>query len=217
MKQNILSLVVFFFLLSCGSTDTNVTDSWKSKQAKGYKKVNSIFIAFLNPNQEDKTTLENELAYWAKQKGVKPIKSYEVFEGVSQSNMPSREEVIKKIKDTGAETIFVMSMRTSDTDPNMVKDNIAGYAVPYTISFYGYYSNVFPLVYDPNYYSSDKVYYMESKLFDAETEELLWSSKSTTYNPQDFEGFVKSYVNTLFRQLEKDGIIKKTGDEPNYK
>ena len=58
---------------------------------------------------------------------------------------------------------------------------------------------------------------METNIYDAETEELLWSAQSETYNPSDFENFVKGYVNTLFKQLEKDGIIKKGAVEPNYK
>lgn len=218
MKIKIISVIALFCILfSCGSSNTNVTDTWKKKQANGDEKIKSLFIAFLNPDKEDKVTLENELAYWANQKGVKPVKSYEVFEGVSKSNMPTREDALKKINDTGADAIFVMTMRTSDTDPNNEKDNSAAFIVPWSVSFYGYYSNVFPLVYDPSYYRSDKIYYMESRLFDAKTEELLWSAKSETYNPANFEGFVKSYMNTLFKQLEKDGIIKKTGNEPDYK
>jgi hypothetical protein len=216
MKLRLLPLLAFVMLfVSCSSSNTKVTKSWVNKDAVKKEKINSIFIAALTPNIENRTTLENELAYWAKQNNLKPIKSHDVFPDVNKNNMPSKEELLNSIRGTKSEVIFTIALKKVET---------ADYAraslyipVEPNVSFYGYYSNVFPLVYDVEYYSPDKTYFMESNIYDAETEELLWSAKSETYNPSDYENFIKGYVNTLFKQLEKDGLLKKGAVEPNYK
>lgn len=202
-----LLCLAFFALLACGPTNTNITDSWKNKQALKERQVNSIFLAALSPNIEYKTMLEDELAYMVKQKGVKPVKSYEVFQGITKDNMPSREEILDKIRKTKADVILTISLRKLGT--STAQDGAVELTAPQTISFYGYYSSNFPMIYDPVVNGPDRIYYLESNLFDATTEELLWSAKSETYNPSGEESFVKGYTETLINKLEKDGILKK--------
>lgn len=216
MKLRLLPLLAFVLLLiSCSSSNTRITKSWVNKDAVKKEKYNTIFIAALNPNTEDKATLENELAYWANQNNIKPVKSHEVFANVTKDNMPTKEELLNTIRGTKSEVIFTIALKDVKT-ADYARGSVYIPVGP-TISFYGYYSNVFPLVYDVEYYTPDKTYYVESNIYDAETEELLWSAQSETYNPSDFENFIKGYVNSLFKQLEKDGILKKGAIEPKYK
>ena len=202
-----LLCAAFFALLACGSSNTTITDSWKNKQALKEKEVSSIFIAALSQNIEYKTMLEDELAYMVKQKGVKPVKSYEVFQGITKDNLPSREVILDKIRKTKAEVILTISLKSLKTNSN--QEGAVELTVPQTVSFYGYYSANFPMIYDPVVNEPDRIYYLESNLFDATTEELLWSAKSETYNPSGEESFVRGYTETLIKKLEKDGILKK--------
>ena len=205
MKARLPLLAALLFLMACGSSNTSVTSSWKNKQLLNNKEVSSIFIAAGSPNVDYKSMLEDELAYLVKERGVKPVKSYEVFQGISKDNMPTREAVLDKIRSTKAETILTITLQTVETREN----EGVSLTVPQNVSFYGYYSNAFPIVYDPVVHSPDRIYYMESLLFDAATEELLWSAKSETYNPANEENFIKGYTQSVIKRLEKDGIVKK--------
>jgi hypothetical protein len=200
-------LVIMAVCLACNSTNTTITNSWKNKEALRKEKVKSVFIAVITPNKENRAMLETELAYRAKEKGLTAIKSYEVFKDVTKDNMPAHDDILQTIRNTKADAIFTITLRSSET-----LNTASGPKEPIptkTISFYGYYSNVFPLVYDYNYYSPDKIYYLESRLFDTQTEELVWSAESETYNPANFESFVKGYTETLIKKLESDGLLEK--------
>jgi len=64
-------------------------------------------------------------------------------------------------------------------------------------------------MYDPGYYTTDKNYYLEANLYDAATEELVWSSQSETTNPSSIETFSRSFSTTVINQLIKDGLLAK--------
>ena len=75
--------------------------------------------------------------------------------------------------------------------------------------FTGYYSYYNPVMYDPGYYATDKNYYLEINLYDAKTEELVWSAQSETTNPTSIETFSNSFSQLVVNQLIKDGLISK--------
>jgi hypothetical protein len=75
--------------------------------------------------------------------------------------------------------------------------------------FTGYYSYYNPVMYDPGYYATDKNYYLEINLYDAKTEELVWSAQSETTNPSSIETFSYSFSQLVVNQLIKDGLISK--------
>lgn len=64
-----------------------------------------------------------------------------------------------------------------------------------------------PLYYQPGYYVTDKTYYLETNLYDASTEELIWSAQSATYNPASINDFLKSYQRALAKELKDDGLL----------
>jgi hypothetical protein len=65
-------------------------------------------------------------------------------------------------------------------------------------------------VYAPGYYAQDKVYYLETNLYDAQTEQLIWAAQSKTYDPGSIDSFLKGYVQTIYNQMVKDGLITQT-------
>ncbi|MUV03540.1 hypothetical protein GN157_07440 [Flavobacterium rakeshii] len=207
-------LLLTVFMISCAGSNTQITGSWANKEKIKNEKIKSVFIAVLTSNMSAKTVLENELAFQASQRDVESFKSHNVFTRTfTKDNMPSRDELLKAIRATNAQTIFTVALKDRETSTRYVPGSTSyypmGMGMGYYGNFYGYYSNVYPMMYDPGYYTTDKTYYLESNLYDTASEELIWSAQSATYNPTDLENFVKGYTETLLKQLEKDGIIKK--------
>lgn len=214
MKSKILSLLVVTLLFSCGST-TKITGAWTNKEELKDNTYKSVFIAVLASSVQAKNMLENELAFHARQRGLKATMSHDVFiQTFSKDNMPQKETVLSKIRETGSEAIFTVSLLDEETSTRYVPGTTS-YYTPYGMGygyyggFYGYYSTIYPMVYEPGYYTTDKAYYIESNLYDAKTEKLLWSAQSKTTNPSDLEQFTKDYTKTLIDQLIKDGVAKK--------
>ena len=75
--------------------------------------------------------------------------------------------------------------------------------------YYGYYSYYYPQVYSPGYYTSEKVYYLESNFYDLASNSLIWSVQSETYEPSGLKSWFQGYSYMLINHLKKEGIIKK--------
>lgn len=198
-------------LIACGSS-TRITGSWVNKEKLADKDYNNVFIAALTSDRQLQSTLENELATRAELRGVNAITSHNTFTRTFTSdNKPSKEELLSTIKTSDADAIFTVTVQDVETDTHYVPGNTV-YPTPLLYSyygdFYGYYDTMYPIAYNTGYYTEDKVYYMESNLYDADTEELLWSAQSKTYDPVDVEIFVEEYAEAIADQLADDGLIK---------
>ncbi|MCQ0111522.1 hypothetical protein [Zhouia amylolytica] len=214
MKSKLL-LVIGLVMVACGS-NTKITGAWTNKEKLENKSFSSVFIAVLSSNTAAKTLLEDQLGYEAQQAGIKAIKSHNTFRTTfTKESKPSKEELLSVIRGTNSETIFTVVLKDQQSETRYVPGttNYAmGYAplgyYGYYGSFWGYYNNIYPYAYDPGYYTTDKVYYLESNLYDANTEELLWSAQSKTYNPSDLDSFVEGYTSAIIKELVKDGVLK---------
>lgn len=210
-RTTLITFSLAFLLFACGSLNTKMTGSWKSPDLGTDKTYKSVFISVMGPSIQSKNMLESELALRASSRGITTYKSTEVFGNKFTQTTPSKEEVLKIIRATGAESIFTVALKDKETTTRYVPGS-TGYYSPmgygYYGNFYGYYSGFYPMAYDPGYYQEDKIYYVETHLYDSETEELMWSAQSKTYNPSNSEDFVRGYTQALADKLIKDGIIK---------
>ncbi|WP_224489951.1 hypothetical protein [Robertkochia flava] len=207
--------ILAFLLVSCGSS-TSISESWTNKEAfKQSQPYDSVFIVALTGNMAARSLIEDELGFYAEKNGMTAIKSHEVFPATfTQGNAPTREVIMKVIRDSGADAIFAVSLLNKETESRYVPGN-TNYAYGYNPmsysyygNFYGYYNAMYPIAYDPGYYTTDKVYYLESNFYDAKSEQLLWSAQSKTYNPSSLEGFTQDYSEALIKRMGKDGLVR---------
>ena len=213
MKTTI-SLILFtasIIFYSCG-TGQRVTNSWVNKDALKGQKYNKIFIAALTENQTAKKIVEDDLAKAIEQEGFAAVKSYTVFpQRFSRSN-PSKEDVLNKVRELKCDGIFAVSLLDSKTESRYVPGSVS-YApyphYPYYGGFGPYYSYWAPTVYSPGYYTTDHTYYIEGNLFDANSEDILWSVQSESYNPSNLEHFSENYTKLVISQLYEDGLLGK--------
>ena len=74
-------------------------------------------------------------------------------------------------------------------------------------TFWGYYNTWHPTLYSPGYYQEDKVYFIETNLYDAETEQLLWSAQSETYNPSSLTIFAKTFADVVVSRMQQEDLL----------
>lgn len=214
MKLRLLPFLLAAFALvfhSCTNSTTMVA-SWANKDAKKDKTYHAIFIAALAQNMDVRTSLESYLADEATKRDLKAVKSYEVFlPNFGKDKMPSKEEMLKIIKEKNCDAIFLVTLLDVKTESRYVPgSSYAPYpAYGYYGGWYGYYGYNYPRVYDPGYYTTDKLFYLESNLFDTETGNIIWSGQSETTNPTSIDQFSKDYVRTVVKELVSKGIAKK--------
>lgn len=213
ITQAILTIVILSFIYSCG-TGQRVINSWVKPNADKSKTYHKIFILAITQNEPARNIIEGDLNKAIKGLGTgkETVLSSVVFPGTFTKNTaPTEEAVLKKVKELNCDLIFTVSLLDSKTETRYVPGTVS-YAPYPAYGYYGgfgmYYNYWSPTVYSPGYYTTDQVYYIEGNLFDAGTQEILWSVQSETYNPSNLNDFSADYSKLIIDQAKEDGIIK---------
>jgi len=211
LKYIYVSILALGFI-SC-STSQKVLSSWVNKEELKGKKYSKVFILALTQNQSSRTIVEFDLAATLKERGYESVKSIDALAGSFRENSsPTKEDVLAKVRELNCDVIFTVSLLDSKTETRYVPGSSAYYAPYPTYGYYGgfggYYGHYAPAIYSPGYYTTDKSYYLEANLFDANSEKILWSVQSVTYNPDGIKQFSSSYCKLLVNQAEYDDLLK---------
>lgn len=212
MKQTGFLIALLILLLWACSPSTRITASWVEPSARnGMVSGKTIFIASLTRNMEVRTKLEDAMAEQAGLRQIRAIKSTAQFSPDFYQNLPAERQFLSQIRETGADVILTVSLIDVQSETRYVRGNQAAYT-PYTSyrwygGFYSYFNYWRPMFYEPGYYVTDKTYFMETNLYDANTDRLIWSAQSETINPGSIDNFVNTYPKVIFDQLSKDGLL----------
>ncbi len=201
------SLLLFSY--SCSGPSTVVTGTWnKDNQEKTY---DDIMVAALTSSENSKFTIENEMVQNLREEGVDAEQSMNKISSEIINDNKQQEEMLNTIRDEGTDAILTVSIIDKNTETRFVPGTTPAYSPlaynGYYGTFWDYYNYWYPQVGTPGYYTQDKVYFMETNLYDAETEELVWSAQSRTYNPEDLQNFSDDFAEEIIDQLEDENII----------
>ena len=208
-----------FIILSC-SPAIKTTGSWVNKEKLPGEPIKSVFVVAFTDNMDVRLHLEKNIAEAAEKKGMKAYKSTEIIGTVEMKYVaPVRDVFLKKLEDLNCETVFTVALINAVSETRYVPGSTASYS-PYAYSSYGgyggygayggpyggfggYYGYAVSTVSTPGYYTTDKEYFIEAKLFDIKSDELLLSIQSTAKNPGDISKSSKEYTETLMEEIKK--------------
>jgi len=206
-------LTILTFAVSCAPS-TQITGSWKNEDA-GIASIDKILVTALTGRVAARQAVEDDLAAALERQGYTTIKSMSVLPPTfTDDATPNREELLSRIRDTGADAILTVALIDEETESRYVPGTY-GYApyprFGYYGTFWGYYNMWYPILFDPGYYEEDKVYFIETNLYDARSEQLLWSAQSESTNPRSLPAFAEDFSQVVVAQLEKDDILSGQG------
>jgi hypothetical protein len=210
MRKYILYIIGGACLASC-SAATEITGSWKNTDATadGHR-IGTILVTALTPKTHVRQTVETDIAAALMENGYQTVKSLDVMPPFTEGKTPDKNELFSKITETRADAIMTVALIDKETETRYVPGN-AGYApVPrfgYYRTFWGYYNTWYPMMYSEGYYEEDKVYFIETNIYDARSEELLWSAQSETYNPSSLKDFSEEFADVVVSRMERDGLL----------
>lgn len=215
MKKNLLLIFVLITALSIAcSTGKRSTGVWMNHEKLAGKSFKKIFILVLTANIEARTQVENDLAAAAALKGYEAVKSIDLLPpSFYDTAMPAKDEIVRKVKASGCDAVFVASLLRKEEAVKHTPGRTSYAAQPYYTwgggNYYGYYSYMRPTVYTPDYYTTEKNYFMQSNLYDAASEEIIWSVQSGIFNPSSLKKFSQAYMTSLINQLDEEKMLKK--------
>lgn len=212
MKKTLylLPLLLFTALVSCGPSQ-RITSSWKNPQMPDTHSYKKLFIACLASNPNYRSIIERDLAAAAEAHALQTISGMDIFPVTLDGKQKiSKDEAMEKIRASGADAILTVALVDKESETRYVPGTTTymphmGYA-----GFGGYYGYAYGAYYStPGYYTEDKTYFMEARLFDVATENMIWSAQSEAYNPSKIDKFSRDYTAMLVDRMQRDFGKKK--------
>lgn len=217
--------ILMIALESCSSTAaTQITGSWRAPEAKDY---NDFFVAVLSKNLSARTTLERDISSRLKHEGVRVTQSLDIFSHSEKIETPEEKKAaVEKIQSLGHDAIITISV-IRHTEENRYVQGANSYSptsigygtgyyqpmtgqVPgpgYYGTFGGYYTSASSAYTTPGYYETDKVYFVESNVYDAATSKLVWSAQSETFYGSDLSTASNDFSQVMVDAMKKAKLI----------
>ncbi len=209
----VFSSIIFSLFLACSSTKNSADIK---KDSKSY---NNLFIIANTGDIEIRVRLEKEFAAAAESKGYKVVKSIDaIHPSLNDPKPPSKEEFINKVKASGCNALFVIyCIRKADAInyiPGSKFDGTDPLIIGLVSGILGYKGKVEGNEYSksistPGSYSKEKGFFILSDLFDAASEEIIYSEKSEIFDDANLIPFSKGYMTDLVKYLEIKKILIK--------
>lgn len=200
-------------MLSCRPS-TEITGSWKNPNQRAMaatEEIQSILVTALTERTNARQKVEDDVAAALQSQGFKTVKSIDVLPPTfTNGKTPDKNELLARIKETNADAILTIALIDEETETRYTPGNVAYAPIPrfgYYGTFWGYYHTWSPTLYSPGYYNENKVYFIETNLYDAETEELLWSAQSETYNPGSLPNFSREFSRMVVTAMKDEGLL----------
>lgn len=201
--------IIVLLAVACSSQKES-SGVWVNGDKMKDKTFRKVFIVAATPDIETRTKLEGALATALSAKGYQVVKSVDSIPfSLNDPKVPTKEQVIEKVKSSGSDAVFLTGLIKKDANVGYTPGKTAYAPMPYMAYYGGYYSYLTPTVSTSGYYSYEKNYFVQTNLYDAATEELMWSAQSAVMNPSDIDEFNKKYMSTLVGQLKKAKVLKK--------
>ncbi|TVP49716.1 MAG: hypothetical protein EA341_08895 [Mongoliibacter sp.] len=210
-----IALLLSFFLLllmGCGSS-TQITASWKNED-ESRQPYSSILLAAFSEDLSLRQSLEGEFMTRLQNRDVTAIRSVDVFSpDFFSGNEPNKEQLEEILNEVNAEAIMTITLINIEEEERFVQGGRAGPMFApmgrfgYYGNFFGYWDHWNAAGWNQGYYTTERKYFMETNLYDAESMKLIWSAQSRTVNPSDIQTFAKEYVDALKAEMRDEKII----------
>lgn len=205
---SILSALALMVMTGCNTTQ--IIGSWKAPNAEE-NEYNSVMVTALSSTILPREEVEREMVDALNKEDVYAAHSLDVItNNMDMSNESFQDSVVMMVDAKGFDAFLTITLLEKETDaryrPGTVYDPVVGY--PYYGNFWGYYSYNYGVVYDPGYYTLERNYYIEANLYDANSEEIVWSAQTRTHDPGTLGNLADDFAKVIAEELDEEDLLK---------
>ncbi len=195
--QFMTTLAALSMLAACALTEK--TSEWRDPAYSGGK-IDHILVIGVSPQVTVRRLFETTLVERLKQRNINAVPSYD-FMAVDEK--VSEESVKNAIEGKGFDAVLITHLVGVDQKELYVTSTHQ----PIHHTYYGYYSDIYDRVYQPGFYQRYDLVKLETRLYDTNTEKMIWSMQSSTIDPNSEDLLIKSNIGAVIEALAKQGLI----------
>lgn len=201
---------ITLLLIMAGCATSKITSSWKAKDAVPHK-YNKILVLGLiqTANRTVKENMENHMVGDLKALGYNAVSSVQEY-GPKAFDKMEEQTAISKIKNNGIDAVITIVMLDKEKEKKYVPGRIYYYS-PYSYyynHFWGYHTAIYRRIYEPGYYVTNTRYFWESNLYEMDTQQLVYSVQTQSFNPSDSDNLGHDYGQLIINDMVKQRVLQ---------
>ncbi len=197
-----LYLAVAILLSSCAST--SLTNAWHDQSYSGANSLDDVLVIAVTEEETSRRLYEDGFVAKLAESGVRVIPSYSLQ--VSDIE-PTKQAVQTAVAMAKARFVLITRHLTTDKKQHYSPPQPL-YVDPYYSSVYRYYPMAYREVrYSPGYTYTVTTVSIESNLYDAQTEKLIWSAQSKSVDPKMSKSYFDGLVNVFAKDLQDKKLL----------
>jgi hypothetical protein len=207
MKRSLSIAIITLSLLSACSS-SKITSTFKSNEAGTARFSKILVLGLMNDKDRSlQTSMENHMAGDLRALGYDVITSFETYGPKAFSGL-SEEQALAKLKSKDVEAVVTIVLLDKKKEKLFVPVSPRQKMMTgYNRSFWGYYSTTSNKVMEPGYYVDNIEYYWESNLYELKDQSLLYSVRTTSFNPSTVESLAHQYGKMIVKSMRNKRVV----------
>jgi hypothetical protein len=194
-------------LSSCGAS-TKLTSSWADPTAANHQ-YQKIVVVGVTPKTTIRRMYEDDFAADIQSRGINAVSSY----SLTGEGQLDKDAAAAKLQEIGADAVIVTRVVDQETVQNYYPPTYSTVAAPsaYYGGWYGYYSLGYTYQTSPGYVEENKVFRVETNLYDLKGDKLMWSglSETTLISGDAPEPEIRPLIDALVYDMEQKHVLPK--------
>jgi hypothetical protein len=151
--------------------------------------------------------MESHLMNDLKDLGYDALSSYKEY-GPKAFEKLGETEALVKLQNSGVDAVVTIVLLDKEKERRYVPERMfySPYGYYYN-RFWGYRSALYVRIYQPGYYVTNTKYFWESNLYDMQTQKLVYSVQTQSFDPDDTDLLAHGYGRLIVKQMAKENII----------
>lgn len=194
--------LLLFAAVAAACTTAKPMAEWRDQDYAGGP-FDNILIVGVSDQETVRRVFENTFVDRLGEENIKATAGFAVMPGETRPTEEMVREVVREIRFDGVLVTHLVGVEDKEVyHPPTYRPG------PYYHGFGGYYGYVGGYVYEPGYYSRHTSVKLETNLYDARTEELVWSIQSETMNPGSEQKLIDAKIKTVVKHLKAQGLLQ---------
>lgn len=195
---------VFSLIMITSCANTKITSVWMDGKKAG-SSYNDFLVIGIAEEQHNRRLFEEHFSSQLKAAGVESEVSYAILPEGTEIN---RDTVAAAIKGKDIDAIIVTHLVAVEEETVYRQNMDYRPAYGYYNGLYNYYPQVHTYVHQPGYYTTHDVVKLETNLYEASSEDLVWSAQSRSFAPDSAKEVIDDLVKLVIEDLTAKGLIK---------
>lgn len=204
-------MLIAMFITACATT--RLTAVWKDQSYQGYPR--KIMVIGVAKKPVNRRIFEDEFVRQLKARGTDAIASYTVLRDDKKGD---HTVIAAKMKEQGADAVLITRLVSKKTVQIYIPGSVyyppsayrpwRDHYPPYYGTWRDYYGYGYQAMYTPGYIAEDEYALMETNLYNAGNDNLLWSALSETEIMGSDQNLIKSYIGVMVNSMSDHKLLK---------